>query len=1365
MITPTDSPKVDGGAITDEQLGVAREIPEGTSPEESMPLAPPTATDTTAVLDGPLEEGRASGDGEAMENTGASIEDDETSTHGRSTNDQVQTLEPPQEVTEGRRRVSATAVRVTPQVVHGSEGSEASVAGSGSEGDDMRTEGYDQPRSRGRGMMAAGNHIQNRTAMRVRQFGEDSGLAREIGLDTFGSAYVDDEPAGQSRLGSVEDVVDQQLDVTTALHENYQEMNAKVEKLAEALAVTTERLTALGQEATFFRQRDDLRFVEQQDATKRMFGDFGMQIQSMLSNVVQQLGNQLHDQGRPHGRRTLTNGSVPPPNTGGWLDTTQEWDVAREEQVRFDAIQGLNPTAGQMMGGIKTPGRGGIGVGARGSRGLETSTFGTSSAYGTKSEGSEDDMGGRRRHEQREKGGNSSIQDSEGGHAKTSQEKRRIKLDSNQQVKDDSHLHRGRKQESTEKGMQGYQKDGFVVPDQDGGSEETTEEEKRRMFREGTRVERRVSKMNALGIMEDVVMFKCDMCNALTPDEFNSRIGSCNTCGMDLNRHNISYEGDGAEDEPRRGLAHVPTTVKPGGRTPTAFTPRSPSTYTARPQNGGGGDGDGGDGGGGDDGGGSGGGSGENGDGGGGDDGPNGNNGYGPGNGYGPSSSNSSYSGRTPSVTSISASEAFRRQDATSGVSQVARSVKMNKWVYSMLKDKKEPTIDYHADGRWFMREVSHGQELESRVVYDSMRDTVYYMMFNGTSQTPEAVWETIKNFFSPNNDQWSVTSALLKQELKVLYTELENKGIPIKDVTIEDIFDDPTGGLTAPAELLKTFLETYDVLEWRKNVEKSAPMGKIGDYYKAEAEVERLWNDQHVVHGADGSSLVRLYSGKQKEHWTSSKTMSVYGLVGYNIRQMWWHMKRLTLASKFAPEWANKPAEAAAAVQASHRRILRQLQLALQASPIDPFCFAHDKFDKKKYIDDVSHLSPLNQVQHIYELITANEKQLREHNGDGDGKKEKDATSKERSEGEPSLNALGTPPARTRPSKKMTTFDHRRIVAVTNPSLRKESLRSRSILSIIKDGVGAGQGASLTAGVANDSNGSLSDTVAQVIQDEMVLLLSLGTGAATDAAHVYGELNLMGGETGRAYEEEIHALSKSSVQNALQEAYSKTFDVATGAGNVFYKLLPDNVASTEKCSAEEFMKSITRKNGKMPRFSSEWTKFSAAMMQKVEEERKREGLKGVPAKQMEHVRRMVSSNQKSLDTKRANAANNQWGRANNQRGRGNFRGGYGGGGGGNNRGNPNQQPVNGSRGYGGKSKYMCYDLKDHGRCRFGDSCKYSHDPAVLAGDDPRNSRQQPYHGREPNARDGIAAMLNNLNLHPDQVRELADWAAGSGRH
>lgn len=181
--------------------------------------------------------------------------------------------------------------------------------------------------------------------------------------------------------------------------------------------------------------------------------------------------------------------------------------------------------------------------------------------------------------------------------------------------------------------------------------------------------------------------------------------------------------------------------------------------------------------------------------------------------------------------------------------------------------------------------------------------------------------------------------------------------------------------------------------------------------------------------------------------------------------------------------------------------------------------------------------------------------------------------------------------------------------------------------------------------------------------------------------------------------------------------------------------------------------------------FSSEWTKFSAAMMQKVEEERKREGLKGVPAKQMEHVRRMVSSNQKSLDTKRANAANNQWGRANNQRGRGNFRGGYGGGGGGNNRGNPNQQPVNGSRGYGGKSKYMCYDLKDHGRCRFGDSCKYSHDPAVLAGDDPRNSRQQPYHGREPNARDGIAAMLNNLNLHPDQVRELADWAAGSGRH
>ena len=215
MITPTDSPKVDGGAITDEQLGMARETPEGTSPKESTPLAPPTATDTTAVLDGPLEEGRASGDGEAMENTGASIEDDETSTHGRSTNDQVQTLEPPQEVTEGRRRVSATAVRVTPQVVHGSEGSEASVAGSGSEGDDMRTEGYDQPRSRGRGMMAAGNHIQNRTAMRVRQFGEDSGLAREIGLDTFGSAYVDDEPAGQSRLGSVEDVVDQQLDVTT----------------------------------------------------------------------------------------------------------------------------------------------------------------------------------------------------------------------------------------------------------------------------------------------------------------------------------------------------------------------------------------------------------------------------------------------------------------------------------------------------------------------------------------------------------------------------------------------------------------------------------------------------------------------------------------------------------------------------------------------------------------------------------------------------------------------------------------------------------------------------------------------------------------------------------------------------------------------------------------------------------------------------------------------------------------------------------------------------------------------------------------------------------------------------------------------
>jgi uncharacterized cupin superfamily protein len=238
----------------------------------------------------------------------------------------------------------------------------------------MGTETYDHSRFQGRGMIAARNHIQDRTTMRVRQYGEDSGLARDLGLDSFGSGYPDDAPAAQSRMGSVEDVVDQQLDVTTALHERHQVMEATVEKLAEKLAETTERLTAMSQEATFFRQRADARAQEQQQATERMFNDFGMHMQGLLSNVVQQLGNQAHGQGQLHGRRTLTNGNVPPLGTGSWLNTPQEWDVARKEQERFDVIQGLNSTTDQMKGGTKTPGRGGIAVGARGTRGLESST-------------------------------------------------------------------------------------------------------------------------------------------------------------------------------------------------------------------------------------------------------------------------------------------------------------------------------------------------------------------------------------------------------------------------------------------------------------------------------------------------------------------------------------------------------------------------------------------------------------------------------------------------------------------------------------------------------------------------------------------------------------------------------------------------------------------------------------------------------------------------------------------------------------------------------------------------------------------------------------------------------------------------------
>jgi hypothetical protein len=271
MITPADSQKVDSGAITDEQLGNERAITGVPFQEELTLHPPPTANDTTSVLDGPVEDGQRSEDGEAMGNAGASTEDEGTGTHGRGIDDQAQILEPPQEVTQGRRRISATAVRVTPQVVgNGSEGSESEVAGSGSDGGDMGTETYDHSRFQGRGMIAARNHIQDRTTMRVRQYGEDSGLARDLGLDSFGSGYPDDAPAAQSRMGSVEDVVDQQLDVTTALHERHQVMEATVEKLAEKLAETTERLTAMSQEATFFRQRADARAQEQQQATERM---------------------------------------------------------------------------------------------------------------------------------------------------------------------------------------------------------------------------------------------------------------------------------------------------------------------------------------------------------------------------------------------------------------------------------------------------------------------------------------------------------------------------------------------------------------------------------------------------------------------------------------------------------------------------------------------------------------------------------------------------------------------------------------------------------------------------------------------------------------------------------------------------------------------------------------------------------------------------------------------------------------------------------------------------------------------------------------------------------------------------------------
>jgi len=367
MITPADSQKVDSGAITDEQLGNERAITGVPFQEELTLHPPPTANDTTSVLDGPVEDEQRSKDGEAMGNAGASTEDEGTGTHGRGIDDQAQILEPPQEVTQGRRRISATAVRVTPQVVgNGSEGSESEVAGSGSDGGDMGTETYDHSRSQGRGMIAARNHIQDRTTMRVRRYGEDSGLARDLGLDSFGSGYPDDAPAAQSRMGSVEDVVDQQLDVTTAMHERHLVMEATVEKLAEQLAETTDRLTAMSQEATLFRQRADARAREQQQATERMFNNFGMHIQGLLSNVVQQLGNQGHGQGQLHGRRTLTNGNVPPRGTGSRLDTPEEWDVARQEQARFDVIQGLNSTTDQMKGGIKTPGRGGIAVGARG---------------------------------------------------------------------------------------------------------------------------------------------------------------------------------------------------------------------------------------------------------------------------------------------------------------------------------------------------------------------------------------------------------------------------------------------------------------------------------------------------------------------------------------------------------------------------------------------------------------------------------------------------------------------------------------------------------------------------------------------------------------------------------------------------------------------------------------------------------------------------------------------------------------------------------------------------------------------------------------------------------------------------------------
>ena len=166
-----------------------------------------------------------------------------------------------------------------------------------------------------------------------------------------------------------------------------------------------------------------------------------------------------------------------------------------------------------------------------------------------------------------------------------------------------------------------------------------------------------------------------------------------------------------------------------------------------------------------------------------------------------------------------------------------------------------------------------------------------------------------------------------------------------------------------------------------------------------------------------------------------------------------------------------------------------------------------------------------------------------------------------------------------------------------------------------------------------------------------------------------------------------------------------------------------------------------------MPNLDHCWVKMTSAMMESVGKAREKEKASGVKASQLRHVKKVMGDKQKTLDR-------NGWqvpSRGNN-RGRGRGRSGAGRGFG--QRPNPNAVPIAPSRGYagnGGSSNFPCFRMRDHGRCSFGDRCKFSHDPATFG----------PGH-RSRSGDSGINALMQGLNLDQRQLNELTSWMTGN---